>query len=72
MAFRCKLVAKQDLYCGKIKKGDVITFATLGNCGNPDHKLMCQAVANFIGWPDWTKVQTFAQYHQYTITYERI
>ena len=72
MAFRCKLVAKQDLYCGKIKKGDVITFTTNSNSGNPDLKLMCQAVANFVGMPDWTKVQTFAQYHQYTITYERI
>ena len=72
MAFRCKLVAKQDLYYGKIKKGDVITFTTIGNSGNPNHQLMCQAVANYVGVSDWTKVGTFAQCHQYTITYERI
>lgn len=72
MAFRCKLVAKQDLPYGKIKKGDVITFTTNSNSGNPDIKLMCQAVASYCGFTDWTKANTIAQYHQYTITYERI
>ncbi len=70
--FRCKLTAKQNLACGKIKKGDVITFTTNSNSGNPDIKLMCQAVASYCGFTDWTKANTIAQYHQYTITYERI
>lgn len=70
--YRCKLTAKQNLANGKIKKGDVITFVTPGNSGNPNHQMMCEAVANYIGERDWHHVQTYAQYHQYDITYERM
>lgn len=49
MSYRCKLTAKQDLACGKIKKGDVITFVTPGNSGNPNYQTMCEAIANYIG-----------------------
>lgn len=70
--YRCKLTAKQNLANGKIKKGDVITFVTPGNSGNPNHQMMCEAVANYIGERDWHHVQTFAQYHQYEIKYERM
>lgn len=72
MAFRCKLTAKQNLGNGKIKKGDVITFVTQSNSGNPNHQMMCEAVANFIGEKDWKRVQTFAQNYQYDIKYERM
>lgn len=72
MPFRCKLTAKQNLANGKIKKGDVITFVTDRNCGNPNHQTMCEAVANYIGEKDWTRVQTFSQYYQYEIKYERM
>ncbi len=70
--FRCKLTAKQNLACGKIKKGDVIYFTTNSNSGNPDIKRMCEAIANFVGEKDIMRVNTFAQYHQYDIKYERI
>lgn len=72
MSYRCKLTAKQDLACGKIKKGDVITFVTQGNSGNPNYQMMCEAVANYIGEKNWGRVGTFAQYHQYEIKYERM
>lgn len=70
MPCRCKLTAKQNLFGGKIKKGDVITFITPGNLGNPDHKLMCQALANYVGEKDIKRMSPYAQWHQYDIKYE--
>lgn len=71
MAYRCKLVAKQNLL-NKIKKGDVITFVTNTNAGNPDSIQMRQAIANYVGQPDPRQVMTISQYYQYEISYEFI
>ena len=72
MGYRCKLVAKQNLF-NKIKKGDVITFpVTTNSTGGVTFEMMCKAVANFVGESDWKRVQTFAQRSQYDMTIERI
>ena len=72
MAWRCKLVAKQNLG-NKIKKGDVITFPVqTNNSAAITLEMMGNAIANFIGESDWKRVQTFAQRSQYDMTIERI
>lgn len=49
MAWRCKLVAKQNLG-NKIKKGDVITFPVqTNNSAAITLEMMGNAIANFIG-----------------------
>lgn len=63
MAVRFKMTAKQDLCHGKIKKGDTLVCIMNGGGSKPTGAEMAEAIANFVGETNPSRLKNAGQYY---------